>query len=183
MGDEPVIYISLGTIFNEKTEFYRVCMDALGGMKQRVVLSVGRRTDVASLGKLPANFLVRNWVPQLQVLSRASLFLTRAGANSVHEALLYGVPMVLFPQIAEQKIVAKQIATLGAGVILSEGVKPQELRRQIERMLDTASFRHAAEKLSPSLRNSGGHERAARAILEYAGGKTAGATDGRVTAP
>jgi MGT family glycosyltransferase len=169
MGDGPVIYISLGTIFNDKTDFYRVCMDALRGMKQRVVLSVGRKTDIGSLGRLPANFLVRNWVPQLQVLSRASLFLTRAGANSVHEALLYGVPMLLFPEISEQRVVARQIAKLGAGVILSEGVKPQELRRQIERVLGTASFRQAAERLSPSLRNSGGHERAAAAILEYRG--------------
>jgi MGT family glycosyltransferase len=169
MGDEPVIYISLGTIFNDKTGFYRVCMDALGGMRQRVVLSVGRKTDIAGLGTLPANFLVRNWVPQLQVLSRASLFLTRAGANSVHEALLHSVPMLLFPEISEQRVVARQIAKLGAGVVLSENVKPQELRRQIERVLGTASFRHAAERLCPSLRNSGGHERAAAAILEYRG--------------
>ncbi|HEY7388540.1 MAG TPA: macrolide family glycosyltransferase [Bryobacteraceae bacterium] len=185
MGNGPVIYISLGTIFNEQTEFYRVCMEALGGMKQRVVLSVGRKTDIASLGPLPGNFLVRNWAPQLEVLSRAGLFLTRAGVNSVHEALLYGVPMLLFPQIAEQKMVAKQIAKLGAGVVLSERVKPRELREQVERVLGTASFRQAAEKLSFSLRNSGGHERAAEAILEYraGGGRTAGATDRGTTAP
>jgi MGT family glycosyltransferase len=171
MGDGPVIYISLGTIFNEKTEFYRVCMDALGGMKQRVVLSIGRKTDVAGLGPLPANFLVRNWVPQLQVLSKAGLFLTRAGANSVHESLLNGVPMLLFPEISEQRMVAKQIAKLGAGVILSEAVTPKELRRQVERVLGTASFRQAAERLSPSLRNSGGHTRAAESILKYSRGE------------
>jgi MGT family glycosyltransferase len=170
MGDGRVIYISLGTIFNEQNEFYRVCMEALGGIEQRVVLSVGRKTEIASLGPLPANFLVRNWVPQLQVLSRASLFLTRAGANSVHEALLYGVPMVLFPEIPEQKMVAKQIAKLGAGLVLSKAVKPPELRGQVERVLGTGSFRQAAERLSPSLRNSGGHARAAESILDYRNG-------------
>jgi MGT family glycosyltransferase len=167
LGEGPVIYVSLGTIFNEQTEFYRVCMEALGGIEQRVVLSVGRKTDIASLGPLPANFLVRNWVPQLQVLSKAGLFLTRAGANSVHEALLYGVPMLMFPEISEQKMVAKQIARLGAGVVLSKGVKPRELRGQVERVLGTSSFRQAAERLRPPLRNAGGHERAAESILDY----------------
>jgi MGT family glycosyltransferase len=181
MGAEPVIYISLGTIFNQKTEFYRVSMEALGGMKQRVVLSAGRKTDLTSLGPLPPNFLVRNWVPQLQVLSNASLFLTRSGVNSVHEALLHGVPMLLFPEIAEQKVVARQIAKLGAGVVLSEQVKPRELRRQIEKVLGTASFRQAAESLSPSLRSSGGHERAVQAILDYRDRALAARTPGTVT--
>jgi MGT family glycosyltransferase len=167
LGNGAVIYISLGTIFNEAQRFYRTCMDALGGMAQRVVLSVGRKTDIAQLGAIPSNFLVRPWVPQLEVLSRASLFLTRSGANSVHEALLYGVPMLLFPRLIEQKLVSRQIAKLGAGMILSERVGPNELRRRVEHMLGTPSFRQAARRLSPSLGNSGGQERAAAAILEY----------------
>ncbi len=167
LGNGAVIYISLGTIFNEAERFYRTCMDALGGMEQRVVLSVGRKTDITQLGLIPSNFLVRPWVPQLPVLSRACLFLTRSGANSVHEALLHGVPMLLFPRLIEQKLVARQIVKLGAGMILSERVGPKELRRRVEEMLGAPAFQQAARRLSPSLGNSGGQERAAAAILDY----------------
>ena len=33
-------------------------------------MSVGRTTDIESLGEIPANFVVRGFVPQLEVLQR-----------------------------------------------------------------------------------------------------------------
>src|SRR5690242_4830397 len=68
LDDRPLIYISLGTVINQNTAFYRACMDALGGSANQVVMSVGRSTPIDSLGRIPENFIVQNFVPQLELL-------------------------------------------------------------------------------------------------------------------
>jgi UDP:flavonoid glycosyltransferase YjiC (YdhE family) len=83
------------------------------------------------------------------VLSKASLFLTRSGINSVNEALYYGVPMLLFPGIMEQKLVAAQVSSAGAGVILDERkIGVEDLRTHVQDVLrqpiSTASARRDA---------------------------------------
>jgi MGT family glycosyltransferase len=168
LGDGPVIYISLGTIFNQSLGFYQTCLKALGGLEQRVVMSVSRKIDISQLGAIPPNFLVRHWVPQLLVLSKANLFLTRSGINSVNESLYYGVPMLLFPEIMEQKLVATQVSSAGAGVILDERkIGAEELRRHVEDVLRHPKSQQAARRVGASLRAAGGYERAADEILRY----------------
>jgi len=168
LNDGPIVYIALGTIFNDSLQFYRTCIEALGGMKYRVVMSVGRKIDIGQLGAIPSNFLVRNWVPQLLVLSKASLFLTRSGINSANEALYYGVPMLLFPEILEQKLVARPVVAAGAGVILNEHtLRVDALRLQVSRVLGDSQFQQAAQRLGSSLHNAGGYRKAAEEILQF----------------
>lgn len=168
LNDGPMVYVALGTIFNESLQFYRTCIEALGGMKHRVVMSVGRKIDIRQLGAIPSNFLVRNWVPQLLVLSKASLFLTRSGINSANEALYYGVPMLLFPEILEQKLVAGQVVAAGAGLILNEHtLRVDALRLQVNRVLGDPQFQQAAQRLGSSLHNAGGYRKAAEEILQF----------------
>lgn len=45
------------------------------------------------------------------------VFLTHCGMNSTLEALYYEVPLVMFPQTAEQRAVAKRVEELGAGEV------------------------------------------------------------------
>ncbi len=49
--------------------------------------------------------------------------------NSVNESLYYGVPMVLFPQHSEQRMVAKRVVHLGAGIMLKED-KSESIKKQ-----------------------------------------------------
>jgi MGT family glycosyltransferase len=128
----------------------------------------GGKAGVEQFGSVPPNVLVRPWVPQLFVLSRASLFLTRCGMNSVTESLFYGVPMLLFPKIVEQQLVAREASQAGAGVILNERhLKAADLRREAERVLHAPEFQQAAQRLGDSLRSSGGYQKAAELILSH----------------
>ena len=63
---------------------------------------------------------MRAHVPQLEVLRRASAFVSHGGMNSVSESLYFGVPLVCVPQMGEQEIVARQVEALGAGVHLAK---------------------------------------------------------------
>jgi len=166
LGTKPLIYISLGTVINQNQDFYRQSIEAFRGSDYQIVMSVGQRTNIASLGEMPANFIVRNFVPQLDILQRAALFITHAGLNSVHEGLYYNVPLVLVPQQVEQNYVAGRVAELGAGVKLPNNqATAQRLRELAMQVLSDASFKQDATKVGESLRDAGGYKRAVDEIF------------------
>lgn len=167
-ADKPLLYISLGTIYNQNTSFYRLCFDAFASSPYQVVLAVGRRTTIDQLGTLPENFLVQNVVPQLEILQRAVLFITHGGMNSASEALYYDVPLIVIPQATDQPWVAKRVAQLGAGRALQrEHVTPSLLRSTAERVLTTPSFAQASATIGATLRQAGGYFRATDEIQQF----------------
>ncbi|MHC5053514.1 MAG: macrolide family glycosyltransferase [Planctomycetota bacterium] len=164
----PLVYVSLGTIVNEARAFYRACFDGLGGDSVRVVMSVGSQTDPASLGEPPPNFIIRQRVPQLGVLARAKAFVTHAGMNSVSEAMLARVPLVLFPQTAEQGLVARQVEHLGAGVRLPHvDLTADRIREAVGEVILDPAYREGAERIGRSFEEGGGYRAAADAFIAY----------------
>jgi MGT family glycosyltransferase len=106
---QPMVYVSLGTLFNADAGFYRDCFRAFDGLDFQVILSVGANVPPESLGPPPGNFIVRRYVPQLNVLERAAAFVTHGGMNSVCESLYHGVPMAVVPQMSEQAIIGRRV--------------------------------------------------------------------------
>ena len=115
---KPVIYISIGTILKGAEKFFQVCMEAFQNEAVTVVLSVGKGFDISKLGTIPKNFLVRNHVPQIALLKQASLFITHGGMNSVSEAMIHGVPMLVIPFVSDQPVNGEQVVRLGLGNVL-----------------------------------------------------------------
>jgi MGT family glycosyltransferase len=164
-----IVYVSLGTLFNADADFYRSCFDAFGTLDAQIILSVGRRIAIDSLGTPPPNVLVRAHVPQLDVLQHATAFVTHGGMNSVSESLYYGVPVVVIPQMSEQWIVGRRVEELGAGVFLAkEHVTPQSLRSSVEQVLAGDRFRVRARAIGDSFKAAGGAAVAAEAVLRRA---------------
>ena len=87
LGQKPVIYLSLGTVHHINVEFYSTCFKAFADHPAQFILSVGRHANINELGPIPSNFIVRTYVPQLEVLQHADVFITHGGINSVHEGL------------------------------------------------------------------------------------------------
>jgi MGT family glycosyltransferase len=163
----PLVYISMGTIFNHRPHFYRACFEAFGGAGYRVLMTTGN-VDAASLGVAPENFELRQFVPQVPVLSQASLFLTHGGMNSVSEALWHEVPLLVFPQHGDQHLVAARVAELGAGLTLRPpDIEPGKLREMADRVLCEPAFRAGARRVADSFRAAGGPPRAAEEILAW----------------
>jgi MGT family glycosyltransferase len=172
LNGRPIVYISLGTIHNQKAAFYRQCFEVFANRPEQCVLSVGKATDIAALGAHPANVLVRNSVPQLAILQRAAVFITHAGMNSVHEALWHGVPMICIPQQAEQAIVARQVEKLGAGLAFPSAdgsIATETLRDALDRVMgDRARYAAASAHIGDALRAAGGPKAAAEHLLKAA---------------
>ena len=167
--DRTVVYVSLGTLFNAEPGFYRDCFTAFASLPAQVVLSVGRRIPIESLGPPPGNTLVCAHVPQLELLQRASAFVTHGGMNSVGESLFNGVPLVVIPHMSEQEVVGRRVEELGAGLFVArEEVTPARLRESVDRLLRDPEFAVKARAIGESLRAAGGAARAAEAIQAFA---------------
>lgn len=162
---KKLIYISLGTINNKNIEFYENCTSAFKDYDVDVIMSVGRNTDIKNLGHIPNNFKVENSVEQIIILQEADVFITHCGMNSVNESLYYGVPMVLFPQHSEQRMVANRVADLGAGLMLKEN-NTEYIKDAVFKVMNDSEYKQNANRLSKSFYDAGGSKKAADVILQ-----------------
>ncbi|MER7663655.1 macrolide family glycosyltransferase [Streptomyces sp. NPDC096193] len=158
---KPVLYASLGTVFNADPRLLRSFATGLASLGGSVVVSTGQ-TDPTALGPLPGNVLARHFVPQPEVLADTAVFVTHGGMNSVNEAMYAGVPMLVVPQGADQPMVARRVEELGAGLsIRTENVTEDSVRALAERLLHAPRFRAAAATLRAAQHQAGGYRRAA----------------------
>lgn len=161
---EKLIYISLGTLIHDLS-FYYICFEAFGATDKQVILNIGN-LNIEKLVNVPKNFIVRNFVPQLEILKRAAVFITHGGMNSVNEAMYFNVPVIVIPHEKDQFIVADRITELGVGIKLKNGeFNALELFEASETVLTGQSFRTQAQIIGESLRNAGGYQRAVDEIF------------------
>ena len=163
-----LIFISMGTVFNQQPELYTICFKAFQESQATVVLSVGKQTDIRQFKDIPPNFIVRNYVPQLEILQQADVFITHGGMNSSSEGLYFGIPLVVIPVMGDQPIVANRIEELGAGLQLNrQELDAITLRNTTEQVLSNSSFKEKSLEIGETLRDSGGYKKAVEAILKF----------------
>jgi MGT family glycosyltransferase len=164
---DPVLYASLGTVFQADPQLLRSFATALAPLGGTVVISTGQ-IDPATLDPMPANVLARRFVPQPEVLARAALMVTHGGMNSVNEAMYAGVPMLVVPQGADQPMVARRVVELGAGLsIRTQDATESSVRALARRLLEDPRFRAAATTLQVAQHEAGGYRRAADELEGY----------------
>ena len=169
LQDKKCVYISFGTMYNRRLDFYQQCFSAFGKREEQFILSIGEGTAIEELGAIPENFIVRNRVPQLDILQHVDAFITHAGMNSVNESLYYGVPMVAIPQQFEQFINAREVERHGAGIMLGEQppfgrVPVGELQTALTTVLNENRYQQAARVIGDSFREAGGYVQAVQEI-------------------
>lgn len=126
----PVIYATLGTVFNRWTGYFRAIADAFEDSDALVVITTGRESTLAQIGPVPQNVMLRSFVPQTDVLREADLCFTHGGFGSATDTVLAGVPTVVTPMGADQFFNAYRLQELGAGRVLPRrDVTPESVRR------------------------------------------------------
>lgn len=123
---------------------------------------------IADLGEIPANFIVKNYLPQTDVLKYTKLFITHGGMNSTQEGLYFGVPLIVIPMSADQPVIAGQVASIGAGIKLHmHTLTEQQLREAADYVLNQPAFHKAVANIRESLQKSGGYHKAVDEIFEF----------------
>ena len=161
---DKLIYISMGTV-NQNREFYRNCIRALGQTDWQGVISMG--TNQEHYDNIPDNIRIYESVDQMAVLQAADAFITHCGMNSASEGLYFQVPLVLFPQTAEQDAVAKRVEELGAGVRL-KSISEEDVLGALRQILEDPGYKANASKISESFRSCGGAQEARKFLEEAA---------------
>lgn len=166
---KPLLYTSLGSLFNNWPEFYEMLFPVVKDLNINVLCSIGRTIKRSDLGEIPANVAVMAFTPQLEVLEHTDYFLTHAGTGSVMEALYYGVPMMCIPQMDEQIATANRAKELGvaSSVMLKHEVTEEKLREALLGLMNDPKYSENVKAMSRKMRATGGCEKAAQAVIDY----------------
>ncbi len=165
---QKLIYIAVGTLYRANLAFFQACMAAFADPAYAVIMSVGKAVDPEALGQIPDNFTVAQFVPQLQVLRAADVFITHGGMNSINEAVAYGVPMVVVPNTVEQSINAARLEQLQCGLYLDHAkLSVETLQASVIRLLTDPATSSGLGRLRTSFEEAGGAPLAADVIGQF----------------
>ena len=148
----PIVYVTLGTVFNRKAEVFRTVLEGLREEALNVVVTIGRDNDPAMLGPQPANVHVHRYVPQELLLPHCTAVVTHGGAGSTLGALAHGLPLLLVPQGADQFYNADRVVAAGAAVrLMPDQLTAGSVRDAAHMVLHEGRFRTAAHRLRDEL--------------------------------
>ncbi len=160
-----VLYISLGTVFGGRSAALQDAFATAFARWDGVVVMTAFGVDTSGW-RMPANFIVRPYVPQAEILRHATAAITHAGMNSISDLLAAEVPFVCLPLGADQPALASRARELGATLVLDPAtVTAQELAQAVDRVTSEPSFRAGMRVIADSFRAAGGYAQAADEIF------------------
>jgi UDP:flavonoid glycosyltransferase YjiC (YdhE family) len=162
---DPFIYLSFGSFLSARGDVLARVVAAIRatGLRAAVALGSASLQEVEQYGPLPAEWLVREFLPQVTLLDRAALAVTHGGNNSVTEAVTAGVPMLVLPFSTDQFAGAAAVERTALGEALDPNAATvEQLTAALHRLL--AADRSASAALAASLQRVPGSERAFAAL-------------------
>jgi zeaxanthin glucosyltransferase len=145
--DRPLIYCSLGSQHDIKHEvsrrFIRTVINVVAARPEwQLVVSLGTRMEPQEFMPVPSHVCLVPWAPQLELLSRASVMITHAGAGTAKECIMHGVPMLAVPLMRDQFDCTERIVHHGLGLRADvERVNAAEVASMLEQLLADESCR------------------------------------------
>ena len=168
---KPLIYASMGTLQNGREGVFSTIAQAVGeraGMQ--LVLSIGPVLDPQRIEALPANAVVVDRAPQIELLKRSALCITHGGLNTTLEALAQGVPLVAIPVTNDQPGVAARIAYAKTGTFVPlKQLTVPGLTLKIDEVLRNPEYRENANRMRQTIANTNGLEKAVDLLEEALG--------------
>lgn len=166
-----VLYISLGTVFGGfDTSLYQKFFEAFGDWDGMVVMAA-HKVDFGDTA-IPANFIIRDYVPQNALLKRTTAAITHGGMNSMSDLISNHVPFVCIPLGADQPQLSARAGELGAAISLdAKTLTADGLRLAIEKVIAGPGYLANILKIDQSFRAAGGYPKAVDHIFEFVGKK------------
>jgi MGT family glycosyltransferase len=167
----PVVFVNLGTLAAPGTGVVTALARGLEDVSFRTLWVLrGEAADIAL--KTSPRLRIERWVSsQMAVLQHSNVraFVSHCGVNSIHEAVVCGVPIVGIPLFADQQDMAMRALDAGVAVVLPKhGLKADAVRAGVRRVIDEPAFRRPMPRLQAALRAAGGVQRAADLLEDAA---------------
>ncbi|MGI8482763.1 MAG: glycosyltransferase [Thermomicrobiales bacterium] len=173
LGKLPVVYFTLGTIFNlESGDLFQRVLAGLRDLPVDVVVTVGRELDPEVLGDQPPHVRIEQFIPQAALLPHCDLVISHGGSGSVIGSLAFGLPQVLIPMGADQLHNAERGEALGFARVLDPiTLTPEDIRKVTAEMLADTNSRECAQRSANEIVALPGSEYAVQ-LLERLGPQT-----------
>lgn len=145
--------MTFGTVMGSSEEakaVFRAALDAVAAQKVSALMTTGPSMDVAALGTIPENVVLRDFVPQSAVFPHVSAVLCHGGSGSVLGALSAGLPLVVMPIGADQPENARAVAAVGAGIAI-DVPDPDTTSSALKTVLTDPAYRAAAQRISKEM--------------------------------
>ncbi|MDQ2827139.1 MAG: hypothetical protein M3Y04_09310 [Actinomycetota bacterium] len=164
--DRPVVYVSLGTVFNAKArDVFAAVLEGLRDEPLTAILTIGTDNDPADFGPQPDHVHIERFIPQSLLLPFCDAVVNQGG-TAILPILAHGLPLLVLPQGANQFHNAAACIAAGVGRRLLPGeVSPEAVRRDVRALLDEPALREAARRVQGELAAMPGPERGV-ALLE-----------------
>jgi polyene glycosyltransferase len=173
-ANESVVYMGFGTITRLTREHIGVLVDVARRLDGRHSvlwkLPKQQQTMLPPDEEIPGNLRIEDWLPsQLDVLAHPNVkaFFTHVGANSFHEGVYFGKPLVARPLWMDCHDLAVRTADSGVGLVVDHPrtFDGDDILDKLTRVLTEKSFTERAEHFGELQRAAGGVRAAADHIL------------------
>jgi UDP:flavonoid glycosyltransferase YjiC (YdhE family) len=162
------VYVSFGSQIYHQPQLFRLLAEATKNLGAQVVFAAQQLHQSPEFADLPAHVLTCGYAPQLALLPRASVFVTHGGANSVMEAIRFGVPLLISPICNDQFHQAHYIQRRAIGEAMDlYDTSVQMCHEVLKRLLHAPDYRRNLEPITRSYQRDGARE-AARLIERLA---------------
>jgi UDP:flavonoid glycosyltransferase YjiC (YdhE family) len=147
--DQPLVYVTMGTVFNRVADAFRPVLEALADEPVSVLVTVGANRDPATVDALAANIRIERFVPQSVVMPGADLVICHGGFNTTVMALAHGVPVIGLPVVRDNSDTTFRVRACGAGLELDpRTATPRSVGMAVRAVLGDALYRANAQRLA-----------------------------------
>jgi len=169
--DKPLGLVTLGTIFTGDLGFYSWSAQAVAREGMIPIITVGWNPippeKKAELKRaLPSGTRLLTWAPYDHVLPRCKIMIHHGGMGTTHSAVVHGVPQIVVPHAADQRIQARRVSEVKIGLNLTaHDVRQRQLVEGVHAIMDAEWVQNNAKKFATSMAQLGGIQRAAELVV------------------
>lgn len=163
----PLATVTLGTVFTGDLGFFSWSAQAAAreGLLPVVIIGynpIQPEQKEELVNSLPKGTRLVNFAPFHHLLPRTRLMIHHGGMGTTHAAVVHGIPQIVVPHAADQRVQAKRVAQAKVGLNLTaHDVRQGMLWEGVKALKEDETVSATARHLADEMAALGGPERAA----------------------
>ena len=168
----PVVYGTLGTIFNKNDDAFAALLAALSANDDvDAIVTIGKDREVSEFGTVPEHVRVVQYIPLAALMPHLDLVVSHGGSGTLTAAFAHGLPQVVLPMNADQPENAQRVAALGAGIVVNGNEpSPEKISAAVRAALSDPAYRTGARRVQSEIAQLPGVEHAVPLLQRIADG-------------